>query len=155
MSKYLTKPRLIGLTVLILWLCLAIDVFSIVPKRFWSTVERFHMSAAEKQQELWGGFYVISKALRSRGSLGATVGIPLLTYAEGNKLSAPYGHVNYNALCYPGRAVLIENRSDLEKRQPQFLLLEKNWPEFSFPGDPRPENRRSVDRVRIIEMRYD
>jgi len=147
--------RLIAAAVLILWFCLAVDVFTILPKRVFRVLPTISISGDEKLSELWGGFHVASQAIRKEGKLGLTVGMPDYEYTEKHHLQVEYSNPNYFALCYPGRVVPISNREDLMRLRPDHLLLVGSWPEFGFPGDPRNPLTRFVPSLQVIQPQYD
>ena len=151
----ITRQRFAASAVVILWLCLVADIFTIPPKRVWALQSELQKSGNQKLLELWGGFHVISKELREKGELETKVGLPTLEYSEIHDLSYPYGHVNYNALVYPGRAVPLADEAALWNARPAYILLDKEWPPFTFPGDPRTQVARYVTQPQVVRITYD
>jgi len=152
--NFLSRVRLTGVTVLVLWVCLVVDVFTIVPKRAVHEWRRRNLNADQKAFERWGGFYVASKALKEKGLLGVTVGIPSDDDSVRHGFTAGYGNPNLNALLYPGRGVTISDREELLNKKPAYIILDGSWPEFSFLGDPRPPDQRAVESPQLVEVRY-
>ena len=148
----LSKPSVLTLTVLVLWFCLAVDVLTFMPKRAVYSLTRARLSADEKLFELWGGLFSVSEHLKSEKLLGVTVGVPAQSEAARLGLKAPYGLFNYRALGYPGRMVEIQTADELINLKPEFLVLDKSWPEFTFTGDPRSPENRFVNEPQLVKI---
>ena len=149
------KTLIAGCLVLFIWLCTVVDVMTFMPKRAFYAGQRFKLSADQKLFELWGGLFTASEELKHRKLLGVTVGVPSEGEAKHLGFQTPYGQYNYAALVYPGRMINIEKPEDLKTLHPDFLILDKNWPEFAFPGDPRSSENRFVVSPTLVQIPHD
>ena len=151
----ITRQQAAAGLILVLCFCLVVDVFTILPRRVWEIRTEFFKTGDQKLLEQWGGFYAASRQIRGNAELGTKVGLPTLQYSESHRMPYAYGHGNYNALVYPGRAVTLAVRADLERARPAFMVLDGEWPPFTFPGDPRAVDPGRPVSPRVVPVRYD
>ncbi len=130
-------------------------MLTFMPKRAYYSLERAKLSADQKFFELWGGLFIAAEELKQRRLLGVTVGVPSEEEAKRLGFEIPYGQHNYAALVYPGRMIAIQNVEDLKTLHPDFLILDKTWPEFTFPGDPRSLQAPLVTTPKLVSIAHD
>ncbi len=149
------KSKIVSYAVLFIWLCAAVDVMTFMPKRAFYAGQRFKLSADQKLFELGGGLFTASEELKRQRLLGVTVGVPSEEETKRLGFDTPYGQHNYAALVYPGRMVAIQKPEDLKILHLNFLILDKNWPEFSFPADPRSSKNLFVATPTLVPVPHD
>ena len=149
------KSTWAGIFIISIWFCAAADVMTFMPARAFYSLQRFKFSAEQKLFELWGGLFTASEELKHQKFLGVTVGVPSEEQAKRLGIETPYGQHNYAALVYPGRMINIEKPEDLKTLHPDFLILDKNWPEFTFSADPRASENRFVVSPRLVQIPHD
>jgi len=149
------KSFIVAIGILMLWFCLVVDVFTIIPKRAIRRLGDIGLSSSEKLLNQWQGLYAISDKVSTSEQLGARGGVPHRTYREEHNMLSEYGHVNYLALCYPARCVSVSSRDDFLQKKPAYLVLDGRWPGFAFEGDPRPVGDRMVPSIQVVPVQYD